>query len=228
MKKIMHMFKLRMASLLLLLRITHTASAQAKQPDFSEEIKYYRSVDSDKSIPKSPILFVGSSSIKNWMRFDSTFAGYPVLNRGFGGSTLKDQIQYANDILLPHTPRQIVIYCGENDFANSDSITAATVFNRFVSYYTIIRKNYPEVPVLYISLKPSPAKRHMMQKITTFNDMMAAFAAQEKNLMFVDIYTSMLSEDGKPDPEYFGADLTHMNQKGYDIWTAQVKPLLLR
>lgn len=219
--------KYKIASLLLLFKVHGEADAQLTASIFEPEINYYRQVDMTNKIPVHPILFIGSSSIKNWVKMDSAFAGYSVLNRGFGGSTLPDVINYANDVILKYDPKQIIIYCGENDFANSDTISPKTVFNRFMKLYTVIREKYPEVPIVYISLKPSPAKVNMMQKIIVYNNMVALFSLKEKNLTYADVYSKMLAADGKPDSSLFYGDKLHMNEKGYDVWNGVVRPLLI-
>ena len=65
----------------------------------------------------------------------SYFQGYKIINRGFGGSSLPDVIRYANDIIFPYNPKEIVIYCGENDFAADSTLQAQTVFERFETLY---------------------------------------------------------------------------------------------
>jgi len=45
-------------------------------------------------------------------------------------------------------------------------------------------------------------------------------------LDFIDIYPLMLGADGLPKPDIFVADRLHMNAKGYEIWTAAVRPYL--
>ena len=84
--------KLKIVSLLLLFKVQSDVAAQPSASNFEPEINYYRHADDTTKIPAQPIVFLGSSSIKNWIGLDSSFTGYPVLNRGFGGSTLKDQI----------------------------------------------------------------------------------------------------------------------------------------
>lgn len=219
--------KYKIASLFLLFKVQGEANAQLTASIFEPEINYFRQVDMANKIPAHPILFIGSSSIKNWVKIDSAFEGYNVLNRGFGGSTLPDVINYAGDVILKYDPKQIVIYCGENDFANTDTISPKTVFNRFMKLYNVIRDQYPEVPIVYISLKPSPAKTNMMQKIMLYNNMVAIFSLKEKNLTYADVYSKMMAADGKPDSSLFYADKTHMNAKGYDVWNAVVRPMLI-
>ena len=219
--------RIRLAGLLLLFRIPSGGSAQVAADTFDAEIDYYRQLDTTQQLPEHPILFIGSSSVKNWYAFDSVFSGYVVLNRGFGGSQLTDIIHYAPDVILKYDPKQIVIYAGENDFAKSDSVSASTVFSRFKELYDTIRRTYPDIPVLCMSVKPSPAKRHMMRKIETYNQLLRDFTNTESNLTFVDVYAAMLRGDGKPDRELFLSDMTHMNEKGYEAWNELLLPLLL-
>lgn len=225
--KLMQQIKFKIAALLLFLKFQGDVAAQATVGGFETEINYYRIADDTSNVPASPILFIGSSSIKNWIGLDSSFIGYPVLNRGFGGSTLSDQIFYANDITLKHNVKQFVIYCGENDFANDYLATPEIVLDRFKSLYTLIRTKYPETPIVYIGLKPSPSKLSMMNKIFSYNLLVQQYIATEKNIVYADVFTPMLLADGKPDASMFFEDKLHMNRKGYRVWTNVVKPLLV-
>lgn len=221
--------KLKIASLLLLFKIQGEANAQVSSGNFEQEINYYRIADDTSAIPANPIVFIGSSSIKNWIGFDSTYAPYDAINRGFGGSTLQDQLYYANDILLAHDGvRQFVIYCGENDFASSNSITPEDVFDRFLELYRTLRSKYPTVPVIAISMKPSPSKMQMMQKIIDYNKLMQDYSLVDTSLIYADVYTPMLQANGTPNRTYFFSDMLHMNRSGYAVWNAVIEPLLLK
>jgi len=224
---LMQQLKFKIAALLLFFKFQGDVNAQATVGNFETEINYYRHADDTSALPGAPILFVGSSSIKNWIGLDSSFLGYPVLNRGFGGSTLTDQIFYANDITLKHNVKQFVIYCGENDFANDYLATPELVLERFKSYYALIRNKYPETPIVYIGLKPSPSKVNMMSKIYSYNVLVEQFIVTQKNIIYADVFTPMLAADGKPDSTLFFDDKLHMNRKGYRVWTDVLKPLLV-
>ena len=106
----------------------------AATPPFWKDIQNFKKQDSISFPPKNAILLIGSSSFTKWTDVQDYFPGYTIINRGFGGSILLDQIRYANDIIFPYQPKQIVIYCGENDLASSDSVTAQMVFDRFKEY----------------------------------------------------------------------------------------------
>jgi hypothetical protein len=65
----------------------------------------------DRTNPPPPgcIVFVGSSSIRFWTTLAADFPGFPVINRGFGGSQLADSVNFANRIITAYHPREVVI-----------------------------------------------------------------------------------------------------------------------
>lgn len=195
---------------------------------FWNDIQNFKKQDSVSFPPKNAILFIGSSSFTNWKDVQDYFPGYPIINRGFGGSTLLDQLRYEKDIIFPYQPKQIVIYCGENDLAASDSTSAGMVSKRFENLFNDIRHKMPGVPVVFISLKPSPSRRHLMEKMDRANIFIGAFLVLQKNAVFIDVYHKMLNEAGQPIPEIFLDDSLHMNAKGYAIWKKEIEPYLIK
>src|ERR1700722_13755446 len=203
------------------------SAGPAKQPPpFWNEIAEFKHQDSVQRPPSGAILFVGSSSFRKWTNVGSYFPGYTIINRGFGGSTLSDMIRYAGEIIFPYHPKQIVIYCGDNDLAGSDSVTAAMVYNRFVRLYDLIRSRLKEVDIVYISIKPSPGRQRLMPRIEEANDMIRDFMAKYSHAVFVDVYHPMLTPEGQPIDSFFLADKLQMNEKGYRTWQQILLPYL--
>lgn len=200
-------------------------SAQQKPP-FYDEIQQFKKLDSTQLPLTNAILFVGSSSFQKWHDVQDYFPNETIINRGFGGSELTDAIRYANDIIIPYHPRQIVIYSGENDLAYSDSITPEIVLSRFKKLFNIIRSSMPGVPVIYVSIKPSPSRQRLMPEILAANTFIKQFLHSKKKTVFIDVYHKMLDENGKPMPDIFLEDNLHMNAKGYHIWQKAIEPYL--
>jgi lysophospholipase L1-like esterase len=198
----------------------------AQQPAFWNEIAEFKKQDSIQRPPSGAILFVGSSSFRKWTNVQSYFPGYTIINRGFGGSTLPDVIHYSGDIIFPYHPKQVVIYCGDNDLALSDSITATMVYNRFVRLYDLIRARLKNVDILYVSIKPSPSRARLMPKMEEANDLIRDFMAKYSHAAFVDVYHPMLTQQGQPIDSLFLSDKLHMNEKGYRIWQQILLPYL--
>lgn len=213
--------------LLVLLSFTITQKANAQQW-LASEINAFKKQDSISAPPQNAILFVGSSSFKLWTDVKSDFPGYTIINRGFGGSTLPDVIYYTKDIIIPYHPKQVVIYCGDNDLAASDTVTAATVANRFQQLFYSIRKALPKATISYVSIKPSPSRMHLMNKMKETNALIKKFLQKQKRTSYIDVFTPMLTADQKPKPEIFLKDNLHMNKEGYRIWQKAIKPYLLK
>jgi lysophospholipase L1-like esterase len=204
-------------------------------PPFWKDIQNFKKQDSISFPAKHAILFIGSSSFTKWTDVQDYFPGYTIINRGFGGSTLSDQIRYANDIIFPYEPKQIVIYCGENDLASSDTVSAKLVFDRFQQLYDTILDRSPYVNILYVSMKPSPSRRHLFSKMREANAMINDLIKAHNNLKdrrllgtYIDVHTKMLDATGQPMPELFLADSLHMNAKGYAIWKKEIEPYLIK
>jgi len=203
-------------------------NVSAQQIPFWDEIENFKKKDSIKFPAKNQILFVGSSSFRMWTDVQNYFPGYKIINRGFGGSSLPDVIRYADDIIFPYHPKQIVIYCGENDLAASDTVTAQMVFNRFKELFVLIRKKLPQVPVAFISIKPSPSRQSLMPRMVAANRMIKNYLRKNTGTGFVDVYHKMLKADGKPMDDIFKEDKLHMTSKGYAIWKKAIQPYLLK
>jgi len=203
-----------------------TVTPVKQPPPFWNEIAEFKHQDSLQRPPSGAILFIGSSSFRKWTNVQSYFPGHTIINRGFGGSTLPDVIRYAGEIIFPYHPKQIVIDCGGNDLASSDSVTATMVFNRFVRLYDLIRSRLKEVDIVYISIKPSPSRTRLMPKMEEANDMIRDFMAKYSHAVFVDVYHSMLDSKGQPMDSFFLADKLHMNEKGYRTWQQILLPYL--
>jgi len=199
-----------------------------ENPPFWDDIQAFKHQDSGQAPPQHAILFVGSSSFTKWKDVEDYFPGYIIINRGFGGSSLPDLIRYENDVIFKYKPKQIVMYCGENDLATSDTVTAQTVFNRFQKLFTDIRKRFSNIPFVYISLKPSPTRWQLREKMTSANNQIKNFLSKKKNTVFIDVYRKMLGSDGTPIKEIYESDNLHINAKGYAIWKKEIQPHLLR
>lgn len=195
---------------------------------FSDDIRKFKENDKINPPPQDAILFAGSSSFTMWTDMQEYFPGYTIINRGFGGSTLLDQIDFAEDIILPNKPRQIVIYCGENDLANSETMSGEMVTKLFILLFNMIREELPDVQITYVSMKPSPSRWNLSEKMIEGNNAIKEFLSKEKNTGFVDIWDDMLDENNKPDSSLFLEDMLHMNSEGYKIWQKKIEPALIR
>jgi lysophospholipase L1-like esterase len=208
--------------------IALAAITQTATPPFRKDIDAFKKKDSVQMPTPHSILFVGSSSFTKWTDVQDYFPGYPILNRGFGGSSLPDVIRYVDEIIIPYDPKQIVIYCGENDIAGSDTITAQTVLYRFQQLFFMIRNKLPKVPIAFVSLKPSVSRWKMEPRFVETNKLIKYFLSKQSRTRFINVHDAMLNADGSVMTDIFLADNLHMNAKGYKIWQPIIATYLNR
>ncbi len=194
----------------------------AQNPAFWNDVQAFKRQDSIAMPTHYKTLFIGSSSFTKWKNLGQDLPEYAPLNRAFGGSTLLDVIRYRTAIFEKYNPEQIVIYCGENDVASSDTVTGKIVFDRFILLYKYIREKFPKMNIYYISLKPSPLRWSMRDRMMDANKQIEAFCEKQKHTYFISIWDQML-EKSKPIPSIFIEDSLHMNKKGYEIWMREIR-----
>lgn len=215
----------KLFSLLALSLFVYISAVHAQR--YQEDINTILRWDKMYAPPENPILFTGSSSIRKWNDLERTFSSYVVMNRGVGGTVTNDIIYYADKIIFPYHPRQIVLYVGENDLVEK-GVNADTVFNRFKSLYKTIRTQLPDISIVYISIKPSPSRMQFLSTARQANSMIKEFISKQRKIAFVDIFQLMLDRNGNPRKDLFVEDMLHMNAEGYAIWQKAVRPHLIQ
>ncbi|SMP34179.1 GDSL-type esterase/lipase family protein [Chryseobacterium profundimaris] len=214
----------KMLSAFLLLTFAFFFS-QEKKPMFWQDIQNFKKQDQETAPPKNAILLIGSSSFTKWTDVADYFPGKTIINRGFGGSRLTDLNYYAED-LLNYQPKQIIIYCGENDFADNDQLKAHVVVERFKTFYQKIRTRFPNIEVDYISIKYSPSREKLWPQMKEANKKIAAFMRKQPNAEFIDITKVMQDASGNVRKDLFVEDMLHMTPEGYKLWTSIMNPYM--
>lgn len=210
---------------LLLLLFLFSVSVQSQR--FIDDILRFQAIDAEQPPPENVILFIGSSSFTMWYDVADYFPEHKIINRAFGGSTLEDLIRYHKELILPYNPIQIVIYCGENDFGEVDTLSVQTVANRFTRLFELIRTELPQVPIAYVSMKPSPFRWHLSRQFEGANGTIEEFLMHQEKAAFIDVWSAMLNTNCIPDSTIFLEDMLHMNAEGYKIWERLIAPHLL-
>lgn len=187
------------------------------------EIKALLAQDQTNPPPARPIVFTGSSSIRLWQTLAADFPDCPVLNRGFGGCQLADVVNYADRVVIPYRPRQVVIYCGGNDINAGKA--PDLVYGDFVALVERLQSALPGVRLAYIASAPNPARWAEVERVRRLNRLVEEYCRKHR-LDFIDVFPLMLGADGQPRPELFVADRLHMNATGYALWKTAVRPYL--
>lgn len=191
---------------------------------FDAEIEAFGKQDMVRRYPGNMAVFVGSSSIRFWSTLTEDLAPHPVLNRGFGGSTLKEVNYYFDRLVGKYKPDQIFMYCGENDLAMT--YTVRETFDEFIEFLALCKKHVPDAEIVYIAMKPSPARWHLWDKYEEANSLIENLCVLSNQLHYIDVASMMIGDNDYPDPSIFVEDRLHMNAEGYKRWTTVVKPVI--
>ena len=213
-------------SLLFIFAFSIQLKAQLR-PKYEDDILTIKKYDKMYAPPVRPTIFVGSSSIRRWGDLERTFAAYTAMNRGIGGAVINEITEYVPELIVEYKPKQIVIYVGENDLGEKTT-TADSIFHRTKRLISTIRAALPTVPILYISIKPSPARDKMMPIAREANFLISNYLITQPNIRFIDVFHLMITTEGKSRPELFLPDMLHMNTQGYKIWTKAIQPFLIK
>jgi lysophospholipase L1-like esterase len=174
--------------------------------------------------PADANVFYGSSSIRLWDNLAQCFPGIPVVNRGFGGSTLAECIGLLPRLILPLRPATLILYAADNDLDQGASPEHALyLFHQFVER---IREHFATLPIAFISVKPSPARFWNLSNIRRANALIQEATANCPGVTYLDLFSQMLSPAGGSRPDLFGGDGLHMNSAGYHLWTTEIRAWL--
>lgn len=193
-------------------------------PEWANDMARFAAEDEDSPPPADPVVFTGSSSVRMWETLATDFPGVPVLNRGFGGSQIRDAVHYADQVAIRYRPRMILLYAGDNDI--DAGRRPQQVLDDFRAFVARVRRDLPDTPIAFIAIKPSPARAAQLPRQQRANALVAAEAARLDGVAFIDVATPMLGADGQPRPELFIEDRLHMNSAGYALWREIVAPYL--
>lgn len=190
---------------------------------WEKTIKEFEQWDSKNTFPSDAVLFVGSSSIRMWPTREC-FGEFAVINRGFGGSQISEVNYFAGRIVLPYKPEVIVFYAGDNDFAAGKN--AQRVFDDYKKFVTLVHEKLPETRIIYVGIKPSRSRWSLWSVMNEANMMIDDFSRKDGRLYYFDSATPLLGSDGKPDTAFFLKDQLHLNDKGYEVWTGKLRPII--
>jgi len=126
--------------------------------------------------------------------------------------------------VLPYKPKVIVFYAGDNDVAAGKN--AQRVFDDYKKFVELIHEELPETRIIYIGIKPSRSRWSLWPVMNETNMMIKDFSEKDGQLYYFDSATPLMGSDYKPDSSLFLKDQLHLNDKGYEVWTKQLRPII--
>jgi lysophospholipase L1-like esterase len=203
-----------------------TYAQYPREATWLSTINGFASQDAVNGVQKDVVLFVGSSTFTMWSSLKTDFPNSKVLNRAFGGSMMTDLLYFFNQVVAPYSPRQVVLYEGDNDLFGTTK-TADQFMDDVITMTRLINIYFPNAKILYVSIKPSPSRTSAFAIYQAANLLMKNYADKYDYIDYADTWTPMLKPDKTPNATLFGSDMLHMNASGYALWKTILEPFLL-
>jgi uncharacterized repeat protein (TIGR02543 family) len=188
---------------------------------FEKEVKRLESLPPPE---EGTIAAVGSSSMVYWSSIAADM-NLPIWNRAFGGSTTAEQLPALARLVLPHKPKLVLYYCGDNDIAAANPDLAVPVRN-FILYAEATHKTLPSTRIVYLTIKPSIARWALWKSAEKVNATIEAWSVYHPYVTVVDTKEPLLGENGYPKAELFKADKLHLNASGYKALADWIRPAI--
>lgn len=194
---------------------------------FDDQIRTLEEKASTDSITDVDVVFFGSSSIRLWKGLEEMMSPLKVVNRGYGGATLRDIHYNYNSVIAHYKPKAFVVFCDNDIAGNADDLCVGEVFDHYRVLFMRLEQDYPGIPVYFLSWKYSELRAGLRDKQKLVNSIMADFAEKSPQVTFVDVNSLLLNNDGSVNSSLFESDNLHINHDGYLLWTSLLKPQLI-
>lgn len=189
--------------------------------------QHYR--DASAGLPDAPpraercaLWFIGSSSIHRWTSLERDMAPWVTYNRGIDDTGFGEIVPRFANVRGEARPAAIILYAGENDIARD--VPVRTVVRNLAAFLELRRQIMGDVPVLVLSMKPSPGRWTHFPAQQLYNAAAQRLLPRMRQAYYVDI-TSPLLTNGRTGDNY-RPDGVHMNPAGYHIWARVVRQRL--
>jgi lysophospholipase L1-like esterase len=166
-------------------------------------------------------VFYGSSSFTLWKTLYEDFADLKPVNLGFGGSTLAACSWFFDRLLAPVvSAKTIIIYAGDNDLGDGRDPAEVCLFYR--QLIGQIRSTFGNMPVYFISVKPSLKRWEIIDRIKLTNTLIQEEVSKDAFQHYIDIFPSMVNYQGYPRKSLFEPDGLHLSRDGYALWRKMI------
>ena len=126
--------------------------------------------------------------------------------------------------MQPAKPSILVYYEGDNDL--SSGYSPSEILELTHRLFEWVRRDLPGIRFVIIPVKDYPAQTAPKDQLAAVNQAFLYYAAEFGDTFVVDIGPVLRDEQGQVRTDIFEADNVHFNLKGYELLTAQVKPML--
>ena len=177
--------------------------------------------------PTAGVVLIGSSILRLWPAaalreaLGPELAAAGIINNAFGGSVTEEVLRAAPAKVVRLRPQVVVYYAGSNDVYAG--LPPGVPIANFQAFAALVLRALPRAAIVYVSviLSPAQALSGRAAAVAAVNEGVAAFAAAEPRVTFLDVNGIFRAGDpGLFDP----GDLHHLTARAYGELGALLRP----
>ncbi len=194
-------------------------------PVFADVVATWSAQDAIGGWPSAPVVFVGSSSVRRWEGLAPAYSDFSPLQRGFGGAQLGEVAHFADELVVRHAPRAVVLFAGTNDV--NAGVEPDAVVERFRCFRCRVGQGLGwHVPIVFIGITPTPARWSEWPQASAVNAAIAQLAASDPAVFYADVPAAFLATGSPPEASLFAPDQLHLSADGYERWNQVLRPVV--
>ena len=174
----------------------------------------------DAAERRHEIIFYGASNFRLWTDMEEDLAEYKVQNHGFGGSTDRMLVEYAETLLYPYEPDIVFFQTGSNDYVglsgtDAEKVSACMEYKK--QMFSQFHARLPEAKFVVMSGLLLPGRSEYTALTQQINKALEQLCAGADYLYFVDA-SAMTYDGGQYADDLFQKDGIHLNRGGQRLW----------
>lgn len=189
-------------------------------------MKRFESISARAKAGDVGLVFLGDSITQGWGDNDvwkKFYAPRKAMNAGIGGDRTQHVLwRLDNGNVDGIKPKLVVLMIGTNNSNRQDN-TAEEIGAGIVAIVNKLKEKLPESKILVLAVFPRGEKPNPQREKNAKASEIAAKAADDKQVFFLDIGKEFLTEDGTLTKEVM-PDFLHLTPKGYEIWAKSIEP----
>jgi lysophospholipase L1-like esterase len=169
---------------------------------------------------RNEIVFYGASNFRLWTDMETDLSAYKVQNHGFGGSTDRLLVQYADRLLYPYDPEIVFFQTGSNDYVSmsgSDEEKADQCIAYKKQMFAQFHEKLPEAKFVVMSGLLLPGRSEYTELSELVNQKLKKLCDENSYLYFVNS-SEMTFNGQKYREDLFRKDGIHLNHDGQLKW----------
>lgn len=190
---------------------------KAMQEYYANKLVLYAEENEKYTDYEVDIAFIGDS-LTDGYDVEHYYPEYKVENRGIGGDTTYGLLARLDVSVYQLKPKVIVMLIGANNFD--------TMFEDYEDLIIGIKENLPDTKLVICSLTSMGKEWGKNNHKAAFNNVKIRAYAEKYSCPFVDLYTPLLNFETNSIYEHYTTDGGHLTSDGYEVLTAQIKPIV--